>query len=209
MDLQPAIEKTLQGSKKRKFVQSVDILISLKDIDLKKTESKFVEEVVLPNGRGKDPKIGIFASAEMAEKAKGLNLTIIPDRDIEKLGKDKRQVRKIVGGHDFFISEPDFMIRIGKAFGMAMGPKGKMPKPIPPGSDPTIFYERFRRAIRIKLREQPMVQATIGMENMDPQKLAQNADAVLSAVKRRMPNGDDNIRGVFFKTTMGQLVRVE
>ena len=49
-----AVKKAKEESKPRNFTQSVDVVITIKDLDVKKPENRIDEEVFLPNGRGKD-----------------------------------------------------------------------------------------------------------------------------------------------------------
>jgi len=209
LELNKAIDEAKQKSKKRKFTQSIDLAIRLKNIDLKKQESKFSEEVVLPHGRGRDFEIAIFAEGELAEKAKKAQLTLFTPADIEVFGKDKRKTRKAVRQYEYFLSQPNFMAQIGKSMGAVMGPKGKMPKPIPPQADPKPFAERLKRSVRVKVRDQPVIHTPIGTEDMGTDQLKANANAILTVLKRRLPKGDDNIAHIFVKTTMGPAVKIE
>ena len=47
----------LKKQPKRKFVESVDISFTIKDVDLKNPNNRIKEEVRLPSGRGKELKI--------------------------------------------------------------------------------------------------------------------------------------------------------
>jgi large subunit ribosomal protein L1 len=47
----------------------------------------------------------------------------------------------------------------------------------------------------------------IGDESMDDADLAANAHAVISAVEKKLPNGDKNIKRIMVKTTMGKVVK--
>ena len=58
--LDDAIKKAREGEKK-KFTQTVDLIINLRNIDLKKPENKFSKDILLPNGRGKDVSVCIIS----------------------------------------------------------------------------------------------------------------------------------------------------
>ena len=51
-----AISDALEHAPKRKFVESVDIAFTIKDVDLKNPNNRIEEEVRLPSGRGKELK---------------------------------------------------------------------------------------------------------------------------------------------------------
>jgi len=66
------VEKVLEDSKKfnRKFKQNIDLVFNLKNIDLNVPKNRIDEEIILPNGRGNEAKIALFASGELAVKSK-------------------------------------------------------------------------------------------------------------------------------------------
>lgn len=200
--------KKIRAQEKKKFVQTIDLAINLKDLDLKKPEAKISEEVVLPNGRGKEIRIGVFAEGELAEKGKKLGLDVFKKADIEELSKNKRQARKVVRKYEFFLAGTDLMSLIGKSLGMFLGPKGKMPKPLPPQADPKPIAERLKKSVRVKVRDQLVVHVPVGTEGMGDEQIIENALAVYEGLVKKLPNGADNIGEVYIKTSMGPSVKV-
>jgi large subunit ribosomal protein L1 len=55
-----AVKEAKEQAKPRNFTQSIDVIINIKDLDVRKPENRFSEEVALPNGRGKEIKIGVI-----------------------------------------------------------------------------------------------------------------------------------------------------
>jgi len=208
MELKTAIEKALKESKKRNFTQSVELAVSLKHVDFKKAEFKFTEEIPLPHGRGKDVKIGVFGNIEMLKKAKDLGLSAFSADDLDKFEKNKRKSRKVIREHEYFLSQPDMMIKIGKVLGATLGPKGKMPKPVPPKADIRPIVARLQKSVRIRLRDQPVIHAPFGVESMPIEQLVANGTTLLSTIEKKLPAGKDNIARVFVKTTMGKAVNL-
>jgi len=210
MKLNEAIDQALKESKKRKFKQSIDLAISLKHVDLKKSDVKFSEEVILPHGRRKTPKIGVFGGPGLIEKAKKFEgVSSFSQKDLDDFAKNKRKARTMARQHDFLLAQPDFMVNIGKALGAILAPIGKMPKPIPPAGDLTPHIKRLEKAVRIRLGDQPVIHAPIGGEEMPPAEIAANAKAVIDFLNRKLPSGKDNISHIFIKTTMGPAVMVD
>ena len=96
-----------------------------------------IEPVSRPHGRGNEAKIAIFASGQLAMNAKKHVDLLIKPEEIEDLSSDKKKFKKITDEHDFFIAEAPLMPTIGKTLGVILGPRGKMPKPVPPTIDLT------------------------------------------------------------------------
>ena len=131
MELLELISEARKNSRKRKFTQTWDLLINLKDMDLKKPEHRFSLEFVLPEGRGKDIKVGVIADSLAAEAKKHTDL-VIRKEELESLAKNKKKLKKIVNDYDWFLAEAPLMPVIGKSMGAVFGPRGKLPKPVPP-----------------------------------------------------------------------------
>ena len=203
------IVKKLQAeSKQRKFLESVELAINLKDIDLSNPKNRIQEEIILPNGRGKTIKVGVFGSSEMAVKAKGVADIIIRPEDIETLAGDKSKAKKFARSGDFFLAEAPLMPTIGKRLGMVLAPRGKMPKPIPPGSDPKPAIEKLRSSVSVRTRDRKTFHLAVGTKDMTPDKLAENVDAVMKRLMLKLERGKMNIQSVYIKTTMGPSFKV-
>ncbi|HXQ49012.1 MAG TPA: 50S ribosomal protein L1, partial [Thermoplasmata archaeon] len=109
---------------------------------------------------------------------------------------------------DFFLAEAPLMPTIGKRLGVVLGPRGKMPRPVPPGTDPTNLVNALKRSIRVRTKSNRTFHAAIGIRSMPAEQLAQNVDAVLARIVGKLERGRTNIESVYVKTTMGPAVRV-
>ncbi|KAA0003559.1 MAG: 50S ribosomal protein L1 [Thermoplasmata archaeon] len=205
-----AVKKALdeEHNRKRKFKQSVDLVINLKDVDMSKPANRIDEEIQLPKGRGKKAKVGVFATGEMAVKAKGSADIVIQPEDLEKITKDAKEAKKIAEEHDFFLAESPLMPTIGKSLGRVLAPRGKMPKPLPPDVDIAPQIERLWNTVRIRSRDKLTFHCLVGNEEMSAEDLADNIEAVLKVVEGKLERGKMNIKSAYVKTTMGSPVRV-
>ncbi len=204
-----AVKQALENSKERKFVESVDLAINLKDVDLSIPKNRINEEVILPHGRGKEIKVAVFASGEAALKAKECADLVIPPEEIDKLAEDKRRARKLANQYDFFLAEAPLMGRIGKSLGVILGPRGKMPKPVPPGGNPCPMVERLKHTVRMRSRDKRTFHVPVGTKEMDPEKIADNIQEVIKRLESKLERGLQNIESVYVKTTMGPAVRIK
>jgi len=161
-----AVQKALEESKKleRKFKQSVDVVINLKNIDMNDAKNRIEDEVLLPHGRGTDAKLAIFASGDLALKSKSHVDLLIKPEEIEELAKDKKKFKKIADEYDFFIAEAPLMPTIGKTLGIILGPRGKMPKPVPPTIDITGIAKNLRKTVKVRSKTTKTIHATVGQE---------------------------------------------
>lgn len=204
-----ALEKAISDSKERKFKESVELAINLKDIDLKLPKNRIEEEVLLPKGRGKDIRIGVFGSGELAVKAKKVADTVIQPEEIDGFADNKREARKLVDGHTFFIAEAPMMPTIGKKLGVFLGPRGKMPRPVPPNADPVPLIKSLRQTVKLRSKESKTFHTMVGSKDMGVDDLATNIDAVVNRLMTKLERGEMNIASIYVKTTMGPSVRIK
>jgi len=205
-----AVKMALEESKKlnRKFKQTVDVAVTLKNVDLDDSKNRIDEEIILPNGRGKDSKIAIFASGELALKSKGKVDLIIKPEEIEDLSSDKKKFKKLVDEYDFFIAEAPLMPTIGKTLGVVLGPRGKMPKPVPPQIDITGIVKNLRNTVMLRSKANKTFHTIAGREEMDEDQIAENIDIIIQRLESKLERGRMNIGSVYVKTTMGPSVRI-
>ncbi len=202
------IQKALEQAKPRNFTESVEVAINLRDIDLSVPSNRIEEEIILPKGRGRDVKVAVFASGEMAVKARDAADAIIAPEDIEALAEDKAKAKDLAQNHDFFVAEAPLMPAIGRRLGTVLGPRGKMPRPLPPGGDPVRVIQNLKRGVRLRSKDRPTFHAALGTRDMKPEDLAENLETILKRVEARLPRGRMNIGSVYVKTTMGPAVKV-
>ena len=195
---------------KREFTQSVDLIVKLREIDLKKPENRLNESVELPNSLDKETKICVIAGGDLATRAKAGKADLVLARDdLDRLGKDKKGARKLVSEYDYFIAEAPLMPLVGRTIGPILGPRGKMPTPVPPNAPIDQIVSSHRKLIRVRVREQPVIQCRIGTEKMPDDKIAENVQAVFSRIEAKLERGAKNIGQVLVKTTMGKPVKVQ
>lgn len=201
------VRKAIEVAKPREFKETVEVSVNLRDIDLSVPKNRVDEEVVLPKGRGKPIRICVFASGELALKARGVADLVIQPQEIEEYASDKRKARSLARQFDFFIAEAPLMPVIGKRLGIVLGPRGKMPRPVPPTADPTNLINAMRNTVRVRSRDRRTFHAPIGTRDMQPEDLAENLDALMRRVMRKLERGRFNIQSAYVKTTMGPAVR--
>jgi large subunit ribosomal protein L1 len=199
-----AVKKLKQycTEKERKFKQTVDLVVNLKDIDLNIPKNRIDEDVKLPKGRGSQAKIALFASGELALKSKDIVDFLIKPEEIDDYSDNKKAFKKIADEHDYFIAEAPLMPTIGKTLGTVLGPRGKMPKPVPPSADLKDMVKNLRDTIKIRSKTNMTFHTIVGSEDMDANDIADNIQAIIKRLEGTLERGRMNIKSMFIKTTM-------
>jgi large subunit ribosomal protein L1 len=202
------LKEAREGSRPRKFTQTWDFSINLKGLNLKKPENRFNFELMLPEGRGKDLKVAFIVDTLENDARKHADF-VISKAEIESLARNKKKLKGIANQYDWFFGEASLMPQIGKSFGAIFGPRGKVPKPVPPKVGIEPFVQRARRSVRVYVKESPVIHVPVGTDKMEDDKIAKNIEAVYNAVKDKLPKGRTNIRSVYIKLTMGKPVKLD
>ena len=125
------IKKAKESDKTRKFQQSIEMILVFKDIDVKKGFA-ISETVQLPKKMNKSASVCIIAAGDLGIKAKNAKADrVMNEAELVQLGKNKRESRKVINKYDFFLADTKLMPTVGKVLGQLLGPRGKMPTPIP------------------------------------------------------------------------------
>src|SRR5918996_2794364 len=192
--LSSLVKNAREAAPKRNFKQSVELTLVLKDIDVKKGFN-FNEVVSLPHKLRQPATICVVASGDMGTRAHraGIERVIEPE-ELDRIGTNKREARKVSRAYNFFLSDTALMPTVGRSLGQFLGPKGKMPTPLPYGAPIETIATRMRSSVRARAKNQLNISTKIGDEKMDDDQLATNASAVISAVEKKLPQGEKNIR---------------
>ena len=202
------IKQAKESDKDRKFTQSIEMIMVFKDVDVKKGFA-INETVQLPK-KTKPASVCIMASGDMGIKAKNAKADMVMNEDeVTKLSADKKKSKNMINKYDFFLADTKLMPTVGKKLGQLLGPRGKMPTPVPFNAPIESFLERFRSSVKIRAKNSLSMSCRIGEESMDDTDLAANANAVATAIEKTLPNGSKNVKKIMFKTTMGKAIKVE
>ena len=200
------IKEAKVATKQRKFKQAVELIITFKDIDVKKGFA-INDTIQLPK-TSSPATVCVIATGDMNQKAKEAKAdSVIGTAELDKFATDKRESRKFINKYDFFLADTKVMPLVGKTLGQLLGPRGKMPTPVPYDAPIDSFLERFRSSIKVRTRASLSISSKIGDESMEDSDLAINAHAVLSAIEKKLPNGEKNMKKILIKTTMGKPIK--
>ena len=202
------VKTAIESAPKRKFRESVDITVNLKNIDLSQPKNRIDETILLPHQLG-GVKIAVLGKGDITTRGREAKADlVIPAEEIERLGGAPREARKIAAEYRFFIAETTVMSQVGRFLGPRLGPRGRMPTPVPPGTDIKPMIDRLRQSVKIRTKDRTTFHARVGSTEMDPNLIAENIDAVMKRIESVLEQGALNIRSVYVKTTMGPAVRL-
>lgn len=207
-----ALKQLKENSVKRNFKQSVDIVINLKDLDLKNPTHQVNTFIQLPHLRGRNMKVCALVGPELMEQAKTTCDLAISSDDFDKYAQ-KGKAKRLAQDYDFFIAQATMMTKIATLFGRIFGPRGKMPNPkagcvVPPNANLKPVFDKLQKTIKLATKNDPIIHCSVGKEDMNDEEIADNIMAIYNTLLHTLPNEQHNIKNLYVKTTMGKAVRV-
>jgi large subunit ribosomal protein L1 len=201
MEIKEAITQ-LRKEKKRKFVQTIDLIINLKNFDVRKEALNTFVPVTHPSKK----KVCAF----LMKRSKLVDT--ITEIDFEKY-KEAKEIKKLAKKYDVFMASAPMMTKVATKFGRVLGPVGKMPSPqagiITKETDDDIkaMVEKVSRVIRVRNKEMA-IKLPIGKEDMTDKQIEENISGVISGVTSKLPRGKENIKEVLVKFTMTKPIKI-
>lgn len=209
LSLEDAVDLLKKNSekKKRKFVETVDVVLNL-NLDSKQSNQSIRGSVLLPAGTGKKVRVVVFTPDENLQKealSAGASLAGMEDL------MDK--VNKGFTDFDSCVATPDAMRSLSKV-AKKLGPRGLMPNAKNGNITKDVgkvVKETLKGKVNFKNDKYGIVHMIAGKVNFDNKDLLSNIKAAVSAVKEARPEGVKGkyMESMYLTTTMGPSVRVD
>lgn len=191
---------------KAKFDESVEIAMNL-GVDPRHADQQIRGTVSLPNGTGKTVRVAVFAKGELAAAATEAGADVVGFDDLVQ------KVQKGFLDFDRVVAAPDCMAELGKV-ARILGPKGLMPNP-KLGTVTTdvakVVKEIKAGMVQYRVEKAGIVHAQVGKVSFGAEKLAENINAFMDAIKAAKPAAVKGayIKSIALSSTMGPGVKIE
>lgn len=207
-EIKQALQIAKENSPKRNFKQTVDLIITLKGLDLKKPDQQVDTFINLHYPRPRRAKICALVGPELIQQAKEAFDFAVETDDFANYS-NKKDVKKLADDYDFFVAQGAIMTKVAQVFGRALGPRGKMPNPkagcvVPPNANLKQVAERLQLTVQLKVKTHLMLQAPVGYEDTDEDMVIDNINTIYDQLIHNLPQEKNNIKAVVLKLTMGK-----
>lgn len=200
----------LKKQPKKKFSQSYDLVINLKNLVIKTNPLDFF--VTLHYPKGKKIKVVCFCDQLLREQANKFCDLVIEEKDFPKYN-DKKKIKKLAESYDYFIAQANLMSKVAVAFGRVLGTKGKMPNPklgcvVPPNANFEPLIKKLSSTVKLSAKKGMNLQCMVGKEDQPEAEIIDNVLTVYQATVKQLPNEMQNVKNVSLKLTMGKPVNL-
>jgi len=198
--------KLVKARASAKFDETIEIAMNL-GVDPRHADQMVRGVVSLPNGTGRDVRVGVFARGDKADEAKSAGADVIGAEDLVEA------VQKGEINFDRCIATPDMMPLVGR-LGKVLGPRGLMPNP-KVGTVTNDVAEAIKAAkggaVEFRVEKAGIIHAGVGKASFAEPQLVENIRAFADAVQKARPSGAKGtfIQRVAVSSTMGPGVRVD
>ena len=208
--VQKALEE-LKKNPKKKFEQSYDLIINLKNIVVKTTPVDFF--VTLHYPKRSKVKVAAFVDQQLADQAQKNCDLVIRDSEFQKYSVDKKLLKKLAEEYDYFIAQSTLMPKVAASFGKILGTRGKMPNPklgcvVPPNANLEPLIKKLNTSVRMSAKKGLNLQCIIGKESQPEEQVIDNILTAYQTALKNLPNESQNVKNVLLKLTMTKPVKV-
>jgi large subunit ribosomal protein L1 len=165
----------------RKFDETIDLIINLRDVDIKTPANRIDIEHLLPHpikGNNSKDTIAFIAKGDMELELKELGYNVITVDALDTLQKKSNKEKKLVAKkYKYFIASADLMKNVAKVLARFLGQQGKMPKPQPkgfgiirPNEDMKEYLPKLGRIVKLIMKKILVIQTKVGKKNRKVKK---------------------------------------
>jgi len=197
----------LEQSKKRKFVETVELQIGLRDYDPEK-DKRFNGSIKLPNMPAPNRKIGLIGTAAHCEQAKKAGVGCIDVDGLKKFNKDKKVIKKWAKPYDILIASESLMKQIPKLLGNTLNKIGKFPTALGENEKVDEKVQEMQSTVKFQLKKVLCMGTAVGTLKLSEEQLRQNINMSINFLASLLKKGWQNIRTLHIKTSMGKPMRI-
>jgi len=208
-EIKKAIEEVKARGPKRNFNQSIDLVINLKDLDIKKTPVSSFHP--LKHSFSK-VKICCFCDEAVKVRAEKVFDYVISKGQLNLMGVNKKDSKKLANSYDYFVAQADLMALVANKLGRYLGSRGKMPNPgagcvFLPNADLEAIKNRLQFLKRLQTKTDANVKVCVGKEDSKNEFLVENIKDMYDYILTILPEGRNNVKNLLLKLTMGPVYK--
>ena len=205
--LRTNIADMMSQRKQRKFKETVELQIGLKDYDPEK-DKRFQGSIKLPNIPKPRMSICIIGNAIHCGQAKDLSLPHIDVDGLKKFNKDRKLIKKYFKKYDTLVASEALMKQIPRLLGNVLVKMGKFPVQITDSEKVTDKVNEVKATVRFQLKKVLCMGTAVATVEHSPEQIRQNINMSINFLVSLLKKGWQNIRTLHIKTSMGKSQRI-
>lgn len=205
--LKEGIATVLEGAraKPRKFVETIELQIGLKNYDPQK-DKRFSGSVKLPYIPRPRMKVCVLGDVKHCEQAAAIQVDAKSVEDLKKLNKNKKLVKKLAQSYHAFLASDSVIKQIPRLLGPGLNKAGKFPSPINKTVQDQV--NEVKASIKFQLKKVLCMGVAVANVGMADNEIRTNVVYAINFLVSLLKKNWQNVRCLYIKSTMGKPVRI-
>merc|ERR1712055_1267689 len=207
--LYECVAEVLKGSKEkpRKFLESVDLQIGLKNYDPQK-DKRFSGTVKLKHVPRNKFRVCVLGDQAHCDEAKEKGIACMSADELKKLNKDKKKVKKLAKSYDAFLCSDTLIKQIPRLLGPGLNKAGKFPTLITHNDNMEAKILDLSSTIKFQMKKVLCLNVAVGNVSMTEDELVYNIHLSINFLVSLLKKHWQNVRSLYIKSTMGAPLRL-
>jgi len=198
------VERT---GKIRKFVETVELQITLKNYDPQR-EKRFSGTFKLPTVPRPNLKMCMLGNAAHCEQADRIGVEHMSVEDLKKLNKNKKLVKKLAKKYDFFLASDNMIKQIPRLLGPGLTKAGKFPTLLSTGDDMQEKIDEVKSTIKFQMKKVMTLNVAVGHVNQEKKEIIVNTQLAANFLASLLKKQWQNIGQIYVKSTMSPSIQI-
>merc|ERR1712029_1108800 len=199
--------KDSMETKKRKFAETIDLQIGLKNYDPQK-DKRFSGTVKLRHIPRPKFSVCVFGDQQHCDEAKEKGVPFMSADDLKKLNKQKKLVKKLAKKYDAFLASESLIKQIPRLLGPGLNKAGKFPSLLTHGDDIEAKVIDLQSTIKFQMKKVLCLNVAVGNVGMTEDELVFNIHLSINFLVSLLKKHWQNVRSLYIKSTMGPAIRL-
>merc|ERR1712046_105627 len=194
-------------TKKRNFMETVDLQIGLRNYDPQK-DKRFSGTVKLKHVPRRKYRVCLLGDQQHIDEAKSLGMDAMSADDLKKLNKDKKKVKKLAKSYDAFLASDTLIKQIPRLLGPGLNKAGKFPTLVTHSDNLSQKVLDLKSTIKFQMKKVLCLSVAIGNVEMTEEELVQNIHLAMNFLVSLLKKHWQNVKSLHVKSTMGPVQRL-
>jgi large subunit ribosomal protein L10Ae len=207
--IKDCIAGVLEGAKAkpRKFTESIELQIGLKNYDPQK-DKRFSGTVKLPHIPRPNMRVCVLGDVKHCEQAQAIGVDSRSVEDLKKLNKNKKLVKKLAKGYHAFLASEAVIKQIPRLLGPGLNKAGKFPSPISGNRNVEEVVNEVKASIKFQLKKVLCMGVAVANVGMDEAAIRTNTIYAFNFLVSLLKKNWQNVRCLYLKSSMGKPFRL-
>ncbi|KAB0382210.1 hypothetical protein FD755_004127 [Muntiacus reevesi] len=207
--LYEAVREVLHGNqrKRRKFLETVELQISLKNYDPQKDKC-FSGTIRLKSTPRPKFSVCVLGDQQHCDEAKAVDIPHMDIEAVKKLNKNKKLVKKLAKKYDAFLASESLIKQIPRILGPGLNKAGKFPSLLTHNENMVAKVDEVKSTIKFQMKKVLCLAVAVGHVKMTDDELVYNIHLAVNFLVSLLKKNWQNVRALYIKSTMGKPQRL-